>query len=73
MPDDVYLSVTGHLSVLYKAVASALVCQRQADRIGATESDERRAWDDLIKAMCCAPTEALSDSFLYVTSSYLVC
>ena len=70
MPDDVYLSVIGHMSVLYKAVASALVCQRQTDRIGATESDGRRAWDDLMKAMCCAPTEALSYSFLCVTFSY---
>jgi len=68
MPDDVYLSVIGHLSILYKAVASAWVCQRQADQIGATESDERSAWDDLMKAMCCAPTEALSDTFLYVIS-----
>jgi len=69
MPDDVYLSVIGHLSALYEAVASALVCQRQTHRIGATESDERSAWDNLMKAMCCAPMEALSGSFLYVTFS----
>ena len=69
MPDDVYLSVAGHLSVLYKAVASAWGCQRQADQISATESNEKLAWDDLMKTMCCAPTEALSDTFLYVIFS----
>ena len=60
MPDDVYLSVIGHLSIFYKVVASAWVCHHQADRIGVMGSDERSARDDLMKAMCCAPTAALS-------------
>jgi hypothetical protein len=66
MEDDVCLSITNHLSVLFKALANAEVSRQQAGISEATESAMRSAWDDILKATCCSPEETLSKPFLFV-------
>ncbi len=71
MEDDVCLSITNHLSVLFKALANAEASQYQAGISEATESAMRSAWDDILKVSCCSPEETLSRSFLFVAFVFL--
>ena len=59
-------SVVGHMTTFLKAVENAQITQRQAMLSGTSESAMRSAWDELMKATCCSPTEVLSETFLYV-------
>ena len=70
MEDDVCLSITNHLSILFKALANAEASQYQAGISEATESAMRSAWDDILKATCCSPEETLSKPFLFVASIF---
>ena len=71
MEEDVGLSITNHLSVLFKALANAEASQYQAGISEATESAMRSAWDDILKVSCCSPEETLSKAFLFVASILL--
>ena len=66
MEDDVSLSLTNNVNILFQAIASAQVNKHLVEISEATESAMRSAWDDILKSMCCSPNEALSESFLFV-------
>lgn len=63
---DATVSVVNHMTTFLKVVENAQITERQAMLSGTSKSAMRSAWDELMKATCCSPTEVLSKTFLYV-------